>query len=83
MTVELSLNQEVADKLREAADLLEKQGANPYRVSAYRHAADTLVHSKRNLREMVGQEGMAGRTSLPHIGHGIARAIYEILSTGR
>jgi DNA polymerase (family X) len=83
MTVELSVNQEVADKLREAADLLENQGANPYRVSAYRHAADTLVHSKRNLREMVEQEGMSGLTSLPHIGHGIAGAIYEILSTGR
>jgi putative hydrolase len=81
--MDLSLNQDVAGKLREAADLLEKQGANPYRGSAYRHAADTLVHSKRNLREIVEQEGMAGLTSLPHIGHGIAGAIYEILNTGR
>ena len=31
-----------ADRLREAADLLQAQGANPYRVAAYRKAADTV-----------------------------------------
>ena len=31
-----------ADRLREAADLLHAQGANPYRVAAYRKAADTI-----------------------------------------
>ena len=30
-----------ADRLREAAELLQAQGANPYRVTAYRKAAET------------------------------------------
>jgi DNA polymerase/3'-5' exonuclease PolX len=34
-----SINARCADRLREAADLLEAQGANPFRVSAYRKAA--------------------------------------------
>jgi len=30
-----SINQEVASRLREGADLLEQQAANPFRISAY------------------------------------------------
>ena len=36
-------NQQVAAQLREAAALLQAQGANPFRVGAYRKAADTLA----------------------------------------
>jgi DNA polymerase/3'-5' exonuclease PolX len=32
-------NQIIAERLREAADLLEQQAANPFRVRAYREAA--------------------------------------------
>jgi Helix-hairpin-helix domain len=39
---DLSFNQHIADRLRQMADLLEQQTANPFRVSAYRHAADTV-----------------------------------------
>ena len=38
-----SLNARCADRLREAADLLQSQGANPFRVSAYRKAATTVL----------------------------------------
>lgn len=83
MSMELALNQRVADKLREAADLLEQQAANPFRVSAYRHAADTVVHLQRDLRELVESEGLKGLTALPAIGQGIAAAIHELVTTGR
>lgn len=83
MTTDFCLNQRVADKLRETADLLEQQAANPFRVSAYRHAANTVVHLQRDLQELIQAEGLKGLTALPTIGPGIAAAIYELVTTGR
>ena len=77
-----SINQKVADRLREAADLLEQQAANPFRISAYRNAADTVSALKEDLRDIVEQKGSDGLTALPKIGSGIAAAISEILRTG-
>ena len=36
------LNIEIARRLEEVTRLLKEQGANPYRVQAYRRAAETL-----------------------------------------
>ncbi len=44
------LNTDVADKLREAAALLEVQGANSFRIHAYRRAADTVEALDGDLR---------------------------------
>lgn len=76
-------NQQIAEKLREAAALLETQGANPFRAGAYRKAADTVARLTRPVREIFDAEGVAGLDALPHIGKGIAAAIAEILITGR
>jgi len=76
-------NREIADKLRQAADLLEAQGANPFRAAAYRKAADTIARLTRPAREIFDAEGLTGLDALPHIGKGIAAAIAEILITGR
>ncbi|HET9268399.1 MAG TPA: helix-hairpin-helix domain-containing protein [Vicinamibacterales bacterium] len=72
-----------ADRLREAADLLQAQGANPYRVAAYRKAADsilTLDHAA--IVDLVDREGIDGLDRLPHVGRGIATAIVEMVRTG-
>lgn len=76
-------NQEVAAKLREAADLLALQGANPFRVSAFRRAAATIAQLPRDIREVAEGEGPAGLEDIPNIGRGIAAAIVEIVATGR
>jgi putative hydrolase len=76
-------NRQVADKLRQAADLLGQQGANPFRVGAYRRAADVIARLSRDVREIVDQEGSDGLVALPHVGQGIAAAILEMLRTGR
>jgi DNA polymerase (family 10) len=76
-------NQAVADKLRETAVLLGAQGANPFRVSAYRKAAGAVAALTRPVREIFNAEGVAGLESVPHIGRGIATAIAEMLVTGR
>ena len=69
-------------KLAQAADLLEQQGANPFRVSAYRHASETIARHAQDIRELAAAEGDAGLIKLPNIGKGIARAIQELLATG-
>ena len=72
-----------ADRLREAADLLEAQGANPFRVSAYRRAAGTVRDLDEDIAAIVEREGAAGLEKLPHIGRGIAAALLEMVQTGR
>ena len=77
-----TINQQVAKKLREAADVLEQQQANPFRVAAYRRAADTVLSLETNIEEIVEDKGLKGLEELPYIGEGIGRAIYEMITTG-
>ena len=76
-------NQLIADRLREAADLLEQQAANPFRVRAYREAAQTVAGLERDLAEIHARDGLAGLDALPGVGPRIAAAIVEMLRTGR
>jgi DNA polymerase (family 10) len=73
----------IASCLREMAVLLDAQGGNPYRVAAYRRAADTVAQHAGGLRELFQREGLAGLDALPAIGARIAAAIAEMLVTGR
>ena len=75
-------NEEVARKLREIAALLESQHANPFRSRAYLNAASTLDNLKRDVRDLLDNEGLNGLIELPSIGAGIARSIYEYVATG-
>jgi len=74
-------NEDIADIFDELADLLEIEGANPFRVRAYRNAARTVRGLGRELREWVDE----GRdlTELPGIGKDLAEKIHEIVTTGR
>jgi DNA polymerase (family 10) len=76
-------NEQIAAWLRQAAEILQAQGANPFRVSAYRKAADTVGSYSASLREIFAQRGADGLDALPGIGAGIASAIAEMLQTGR
>ena len=78
-----SINARCADRLREAADLLEAQGANPFRVSAYRKAATTVLELPEDLAARVDRDGLPGLEALPNIGRGIAAALLEMVRTGR
>jgi len=73
----------VAQALREMAALLEAQGDNPFRVSAYRRAADVVSHMRPALREVHKTQGLAGLDALPGVGPRIAAAIEELLTRGR
>ena len=76
-------NAQIADLLRETAQLLEAQGANPFRVSAYRNAALEIARQAESVRAIFDEKGIAGLEALPHVGRGIAAAIAEMLITGR
>lgn len=76
-------NDEVAAALEEVADLLEAQGANPFRVRAYRGAADTVRALKAPVNDVLQAEGIAGLTDLPGIGRSLAHAIAQLARSGR
>jgi putative hydrolase len=76
-------NAQVADLLRQMADLLVKQDDNPFRIGAYRRAAETVLSLDRDLRDILAREGIEGLDALPFIGKGIASSIQEIAQTGR
>jgi DNA polymerase (family X) len=77
------VNSLCADRLREAADLLEAQGASPFRVAAYRRAADTLRGLTVDIGTIIERDGADGLEALPGIGRGIAGALVEMWRTGR
>lgn len=78
-----AINQRIAEHLREASDMLAQQGANPFRVSAYRKAADAVARLEERIDGLFEREGVKGLEALPNIGRGIASAIAELLRTGR
>jgi DNA polymerase (family 10) len=71
-------NPEVAQIFEEVADLLEIQGANPFRVRAYRNAARTI----RDLSEPLVGMAVEQREALAGIGQDLAGKIQTILETG-
>ena len=76
-------NEQLAAVLEEVADLLEAQGANPFRVRAYREGAQTLRHLKTPARQILADEGMAGLIKLPHIGRSLSHAIHHLVWSHR
>lgn len=78
-----SRNLAVAEKLREAAAILAEQGANPFRVRAYRRAADTVEGLWEDLRTLIDREGIESLDALPGIGPRIAAAVNQLVRTGR
>jgi DNA polymerase/3'-5' exonuclease PolX len=75
-------NASIAEKLDEVASLLEAQGANRFRVGAYRRAADTLRGLEEPVGDVLERDGVEGLERLPAIGETIARAIATTVRTG-
>ena len=76
-------NEQIAAWLRQAAELLHAQRANPFRVGAYRRAADSVAQCTESVRGLFAAQGIRGLDALPGVGPGIAAAIAEMLQTGR
>ncbi|AKQ63985.1 putative DNA polymerase family X [Myxococcus hansupus] len=76
-------NIDIADALERVADLLEEQDAMPFRVGAYRKAADTVAQWPQSVAELLAEEGEAGLKKLPGVGKSIAAAMAELIRTGQ
>ncbi len=78
-----SPNPEVAERLDEVGALLAEQQAGRFRVRAYHNAAAAVRVLPVSVAALYRDEGLEGLERIPGVGSGIARAIRELLSTGR
>lgn len=76
-------NERIAAGFEEIAGLLEAQDANPFRVRAYRVAADTLRKTPRPVATILRLEGLDGLDRLPGVGPALAHTIVDWVETGR
>lgn len=73
-------NADIAAIFDEIADILEIEGANPYRIRAYRNAARTVAAHGTDLAALIGRGDPLPK--LPGIGEDLAGKIHEIATTG-
>lgn len=72
-------NQEIAKIFNEIADLLEIKGENPFRIRAYRRAAQNIEGLPKSVEETPKEELL----KVPGIGQDLAGKIEEYLKTGK
>lgn len=76
-------NERVAEVLERIADLLEADDGNPFRIGAYRDAAQTVRGTDQSVAELASESGSEALEQLPNVGEGIARVIRSYVRTGR
>jgi DNA polymerase (family 10) len=73
-------NRQLATLFRSMANLLSAQRANPYRVRAYQHAADSLLALEEDVAAVAQRRDLE---EIDGIGKDLAAKIREFLETGR
>jgi DNA polymerase (family 10) len=73
-------NTDIAEIFNKMADLLEIEGANQFRVRAYRNAARTVASHGKNVADLVKEDKDISK--LPGIGKSMVEKIKEIADTG-
>ena len=72
-------NQQLAALFRSMAELLAAQRANPYRIRAYRRAADSILALEEDITQVGQRQGLE---DIEGIGKELAVKIQEFLETG-
>ena len=70
---------QLAQLFRAMANLLATRRANPYRIRAYRKAADSILTISGDLADLAAQHHLQ---TIPGIGRDLAEKIEEFLATG-
>lgn len=73
-------NNEIAEMFDKVANLLEIQGANPFRVRAYHNAASVIQNLPSEITVFISEGNKL--TDLPGIGKDLAAKILDIVATG-
>jgi DNA polymerase (family X) len=73
-------NGSIAAQFEELAELLEIQGANPFRVRAYRNAARCILDCTDSVAALA--DDLAKLRCLPGIGEDLAKKIQTVVQTG-
>ncbi len=73
-------NIEIASLFNKIADLLEIEGANPFRIRAYRNAAHVMSGLSSDASELIQKN--VDLTNIPGIGKDLAEKIKIIVATG-
>ena len=74
-------NEQIAGELDEVADLLEGHGANPFRVRAYRNAAESIRKLEVSIVQLAEDQGVDGLMGLPAIGRSLANTLAHLCGT--
>ena len=76
-------NQEMAARFERAAELLQHQSADPFRVRAYQAGAAALTRLGEPAAGIYRSEGLPGLIRIPSIGVALSLAIADVVDTGR
>ena len=71
-------NLAIARVLAEIGDLLEIKAENPFKIRAYRNAADTITHLAERVADFTPEQ----RLGMPGIGKDLAAKIGELIDSG-
>jgi DNA polymerase (family 10) len=72
-------NQQLSNIFQSMANLLASRRANPYRVRAYRKAAEAILALEQDIADLNGRKDLE---QIPGIGRDLAEKILEFLETG-
>jgi len=75
-------NAQIASNFEQLADLLEFQGANPFRIRAYRNAARTIADFTESIADIV-HDTQRKLTEISGIGTDLAEKISTLVNTGK
>jgi DNA polymerase (family 10) len=73
-------NREVAQVLLKIADLLEIKDDNPFKIRAYRNAANTIFRLEENINDLHRLDRIG---NIPGVGKAVKAKIEEMLETGK
>jgi DNA polymerase (family 10) len=78
-----SPNVDIAGRLDEVSNIFVEQGANRFRVQAYRNAANVLRQLPNSVADIFAEQGIEGLEKIPEVGPSIARSIRDIVLHSR
>ncbi|NND33858.1 MAG: DNA-binding protein [Saprospiraceae bacterium] len=75
-------NEDIYNLLHQIADLLDIQDASPFRIQAYRRAAQEVSKFPEDLKELAKKKELKKIEAIPAIGHSIANIITDYTLAG-